>query len=146
LSCEKAGNSSEAKSNWFQALNHCQRAKYDAVVAGLDVQLGIFRTIYNSWDDIRFSDFLEDFSGHQAIVQEAKDFLIRGEKHNGTYFEDGAGLFERLEARNVKMAATRPDFQRERFRIRRNYFWMVIGGLGAIIALIALAGSIGHWW
>ncbi|MHA5986296.1 hypothetical protein ACVSMR_05660 [Pseudomonas aeruginosa] len=131
-----------------KAQNHCKRAIYDAVEAGITHQLEMIRIFQQDFKVLILSDFIPNYPALQKQIREARDLILapkNAHKDRAAYYEQCVTHLENLRAGLDKLDEHREELlkrlkQRNRSSIAN---WSMLAAtlvatvIGAIFAALA---------
>lgn len=84
-----------------KAQNHCKRAIYDAVEAGITHQLEMIRIFQHDFKVLILSDFIPNYPALQKQIREARDLILAPKSDRNdraAYYEECVAQLENLRA------------------------------------------------
>lgn len=84
-----------------KAQNHCKRAIYDAVEAGITHQLEMVRIFQHDFKVLILSDFIPNYPALQKQIREARDLILAPKSDHSdraAYYEECVAHLEKLRA------------------------------------------------
>lgn len=91
----------EPEAELRKAQNHCKRAIYDAVEAGITHQLEMIRMFQQDFKSLILSDFIPDYPALQKQIKSARDLILSPKAERAdraAYYEECVAHLENLRA------------------------------------------------
>ena len=131
--------------NFQKAVNHCERAMYEAAEAGilfLTDEMNSFRKRYKS---LVITNVISDYPAKLMVAREARDLVVRGREnrisvtdHVAEYmnkFREMKRVYEELDSCRDELNAAFANQNREH---RRYMFGLVVAAAGTFAAVLRL--------
>ena len=122
------------------AFKHCKRATYDAYEAAITYQLLEFKTFKDDYRKVQVSTVIPDYSNIKHVIGEARRFIRDNNesKTRGDFYKNGREYLQTITENVTKLNDNRDELNKLITNERRKLLFMVLGGLGAISAIISL--------
>ena len=151
LRADRESDTSRKAEEFRKAKNHCERAIYDAVEAGIVHCLDKIRVFQQDYRTVVITNVVDDYVGMCCHAAEASQFISQMTRtsigdhfdNRGDRYRESTELFEKLLGHTEVLACARPELNKRLLANHRDYIYRTKMLIIAVLALlIALAGLI----
>lgn len=137
-----AGTGEAPETQLSKAENHCKRAIYDAVEAGIINQLELIKKFQNDFAGVAIKDVIPHYSDLRKRIKAAQKLLSKSKEEKqkrADYYEECSAHLENLRITYEELEDNRDDLVRQLTKTNRevrNYFMMGATLLVCTVAMI----------
>lgn len=122
------------------AEKHCKRAVYDAYEAAMLYYMLEYQKFQDDYRKVQISLIIPDYSEIRHAIEKARLFFRNNNenKTRGDVYRDGKQYLLTIKEQVEKFNANREELNKLIKKERRNLLFQLLGGCGAIAAILAL--------